>query len=95
VVVNVGQALGQFLSLIALSWVGYRAAGETDPGALQSIRVLYALVPSLVMVLTLVMALRYRLTANRHARLREALARRKKLVRPAIQAEELAPRVGA
>lgn len=76
VVTNLGQAVGQGLSLNALSWVGYRAAGETSEAALSSIRVLYALVPSVVLAIALLICLRYGLTAARHERLRLALQRR-------------------
>jgi glycoside/pentoside/hexuronide:cation symporter, GPH family len=76
VVTNLGQAVGQGLSLNALSWVGYRAAGETAESALLSLRALYALAPSLVLAIALFVALRYSLTEKRHDQLREALARR-------------------
>ena len=76
VVTNFGQAVGQGISLNALAWVGYHAAGETGASALLSLRVLYALVPSAVLALALLIALRYTLTAARHGRLRESLARR-------------------
>jgi Na+/melibiose symporter-like transporter len=76
VVTNLGQAVGQGLSLNALSWVGYRAAGETSEAALSSMRVLYALVPSVVLAIALLICLRYGLTAARHERLRLALQRR-------------------
>jgi glycoside/pentoside/hexuronide:cation symporter, GPH family len=76
VVTNLGQAVGQGLSLNALAWVGYRAAGETGESALLSLRVLYALAPSLVLGLALLIALRYSLTGARHDRLRMALQRR-------------------
>ena len=76
VVTNFGQAVGQGLSLNALAWVGYRAAGETGESALMSLRVLYALAPSLVLALALLIALRYSLTGARHDRLRLALKRR-------------------
>jgi glycoside/pentoside/hexuronide:cation symporter, GPH family len=76
VVTNLGQAVGQGLSLNALAWVGYRAAGETGEAALTALRVLYALVPSAVLALALWIALRYTLTGPRHDRLRLALQRR-------------------
>jgi Na+/melibiose symporter-like transporter len=76
VVTNLGQAVGQGLSLNALSWVGYRAAGETSEAALSSMRVLYALVPSVVLAVALMVCLRYGLTAARHESLRLRLQRR-------------------
>ena len=77
VVTNLGQAVGQGVSLHALGWVGYRAAGETDPAALDALRWLYALAPSLVLGIAMLLALRYSLTAARHAKLRVALERRR------------------
>jgi glycoside/pentoside/hexuronide:cation symporter, GPH family len=77
VVTNFGQAVGQGVSLNALSWVGYHAAGETGADALAAIRVLYALVPSAVLGIAMLIAWRYSLTAARHARLRAALERRR------------------
>ncbi|HZF79908.1 MAG TPA: MFS transporter [Rubrivivax sp.] len=76
VATNFGQAVGQGLSLNALSWIGYRAAGETSAEALTSLKMLYALAPSAVLALAMVIALRYTLTAPRHERLRQALSRR-------------------
>jgi Na+/melibiose symporter-like transporter len=76
VLTNLGQAIGQGLSLNALAWVGYRAAGETDPSALASLSMLYALAPSAVLALAMWFCWRYRLTGARHQRLRRALERR-------------------
>jgi len=76
VVTNLGQAVGQGVSLNALSWVGYRAAGETSEAALSSLRALYALVPSAVLLVALVIIMRYGLDATRHERLRLKLQRR-------------------
>jgi Na+/melibiose symporter-like transporter len=76
VVTNLGQAVGQGLSLNALSWIGYRAAGETAEATLSAMRVLYALIPSAVLLLALVICWRYGLTAERHERLRIRLGRR-------------------
>jgi Na+/melibiose symporter-like transporter len=76
VVTNLGQAVGQGLSLNALAWVGYQAAGETGEAALGSLRVLYALVPSVVLAVAMFITLRYGLDARRHERLRLKLQRR-------------------
>jgi glycoside/pentoside/hexuronide:cation symporter, GPH family len=78
VVTNLGQAVGQGLSLNALAWVGYRPTGETAESALLSLRALYALAPSAVLGLALFIALRYSLTRPRHDKLREALQRRER-----------------
>lgn len=76
VVTNLGQAVGQGLSLNVLGWIDYRAAGETSEAALSQLRVLYALVPSAVLCVALVIGLRYGLDATRHERLRLRLQRR-------------------
>jgi GPH family glycoside/pentoside/hexuronide:cation symporter len=82
VVTNLGLAVGQGVSLNALSWVGYHAAGETDPGTLASLSLLYAIVPSVVLSLAMVVALRYSLTAKRHDSIRLHLQNRKALANP-------------
>ncbi len=82
VVTNLGLAVGQGVSLNALSWVGYHAAGETDPGALASLSLLYAVVPSAVLSLAMLVALRYSLTAKRHDSIRLHLQNRKALANP-------------
>lgn len=76
VVTNLGQAVGQGLSLNALSWVGYAATGETDPQALLALRTLYALAPSALLGIAMAIALGYGLSAERHDRIRAALQRR-------------------
>lgn len=76
VVTNLGQAVGQGLSLNALGWIDYKAAGETSEAALSQLRVLYALVPSVVLAVALVIGLRYGLDATRHERIRLRLQRR-------------------
>ncbi len=76
VVTNLGQAVGQGASLNALGWLGYKAVGETSESALMSLRVLYALVPSAVLGISLLIVLRYGLSSARHDRLRLALQRR-------------------
>jgi Na+/melibiose symporter-like transporter len=77
VVTNLGLAVGQGVSLNALSWVGYQAAGETEPGALASLRLLYCIVPSAVLSLAMLVALRYTLTSKRHDSIRLHLQKRK------------------
>ena len=76
VVTNLGQAVGQGLSLNALGWIDYKAAGETSEAALSQLRVLYALVPSVVLAVALVIGLRYGLDATRHERIRLRVQRR-------------------
>jgi Na+/melibiose symporter-like transporter len=77
VVTSLGLAVGQGVSLNALSWVGYNAAGETDPSVLASLSMLYAVVPSVLLCLAMVITLRYRLTAKRHDSIRLHLENRK------------------
>jgi glycoside/pentoside/hexuronide:cation symporter, GPH family len=73
---KIGQAFGQGMSLIFLSLVGYNAAGETDPENLLWMRALYALLPVVILAPAIWLMWRYRFTAARHTRLREAMARR-------------------
>jgi glycoside/pentoside/hexuronide:cation symporter, GPH family len=82
VVVNLGQAIGQGLSLNLLELVGYDAAGETGASQLLSLRALYALVPSAILAIALAVTLTYGLTAARHDRLRAALQRRAEKAAP-------------
>jgi Na+/melibiose symporter-like transporter len=77
VVTSLGLAVGQGVSLNALSWVGYNAAGETDASVLASLSMLYAVVPSVLLCLAMVITLRYRLTAKRHDSIRLHLENRK------------------
>lgn len=76
VIINIGQAVGQGASLNALSFFGYAAAGETAADKLLALKYLYALAPSALLALALLVTLSYGLTAARHDRLRQALARR-------------------
>lgn len=76
VIVNIGQALGQFLSLNMLSLVGYDAAGETNPDTLLWLRLFYAVLPSLLLGICIWLAWRYPLDATRHDRIRRHLDRR-------------------
>ena len=71
------STVGQGVSLNALSWVGYNAAGETDASVLASLSMLYAVVPSVLLCLAMVITLRYRLTAKRHDSIRLHLENRK------------------
>lgn len=73
---KIGQALGQGLSLILLAAVGFNAAGGNGPQELFWLKALYGPLPALILAPALWLMWRYRLTAGRHARLREAIARR-------------------
>lgn len=76
ILVKFGQALGQGLSLNILDFVGYKAAGGNDEAAITSLRLLYAILPNILLLITIWLIWRYPLTALRHARLRAALERR-------------------
>jgi glycoside/pentoside/hexuronide:cation symporter, GPH family len=71
-----GQAIGQGLSLILLGGIGYKAAGGNGPETIAHMKVLYGLGPALLLVPGILVMLRYRLTAPRHDRLANAIARR-------------------
>jgi Na+/melibiose symporter-like transporter len=77
IAVNIGQALGQFLSLNMLSLIGYNAAGETGATELLWLRVFYALLPGVLLVGCVVLCWRYPLNASRHDAIRAYLERRK------------------
>lgn len=76
IVVKLGQALGQGLSLNLLGLAGYSATGGNDEGAINSLRLIYAIVPNILVLFSLLLLSRYILTATRHARLRTAIERR-------------------
>ena len=67
-VVNFGQAVGQALSLNLLALVGYDAAGGNGPDELNSLRILYCILPALVIAVPILMLWRYPLTRERHRR---------------------------
>jgi Na+/melibiose symporter-like transporter len=77
IAVNIGQALGQFLSLNMLSLVGYNAAGGNGPDELLWLRAFYALMPGVLLVGCILLCWRYPLTAGRHDAIRAYLERRK------------------
>lgn len=76
IVVKLGQALGQGLSLNLLGLVGFAAAGGNDEAAITSLRLIYAIFPNLLLLVCLWLLSRYVLTAKRHGRLRAAIERR-------------------
>jgi Na+/melibiose symporter-like transporter len=67
-VVNLGQAIGQGLSLGLLGLVGYMAAGESRPETLLWLRIFYCLVPSFIIAIPIFLLWRYPLTRERHRR---------------------------
>lgn len=73
---KIAQALGQGLSLLLLSVVGYNAAGGNGPAQLHALKALYGLAPAAALAPALLIMWTYPLTAARHARLRAALDRR-------------------
>lgn len=81
---KIGQAIGQGLSLILLSAAGYNAAGSNRPEELFELKVLYGIAPALILTPAIFLIWRYRLTSERHARLRDAIARRDLLTVPAL-----------
>lgn len=76
IVVKLGQALGQGLSLNLLGLIGFAAAGGNDEAAVTSLRLIYAIFPNLLLLISLWLLSRYMLTAKRHGRLRAAIERR-------------------
>ncbi len=82
IAIKLGQAVGQGASLNLLAFLGYQANGHNGAEALLGLRVLYCLAPTLLLVPALWLALRYPLTASRHAALRGFLDRRGARQRP-------------
>lgn len=76
IVIKLGQAIGQGLSLNLLAAIGYKAAGGNSPEAIDSLRLLYCIFPSAFLVVSIILIARYPLTAERHARLRARIDRR-------------------
>ncbi len=76
IVVKLGQALGQGLSLNLLALVGFSAAGGNDEATVNSLRLIYAILPNLLLLVCLYLLSRYILTAARHDRLRTAIDKR-------------------
>jgi glycoside/pentoside/hexuronide:cation symporter, GPH family len=76
ILVKFGQAVGQGLSLNVLDFAGYQAAGGNGAEAIFSLRLLYAILPNLLLLISLWIIWHYPLTATRHGRLRAALDRR-------------------
>lgn len=73
---KIGQAIGQGLSLILLGAIGYAAAGANPPQAVESMKLLYGLLPAALLAPAIVIMLHYRLDSARHGRIAAALARR-------------------
>ena len=67
-IVNFGQAVGQWLSLSLLSVVGYQAAGGNSAEALYWLQIFYCLVPLIFLLPALWLLWHYPLTASRHRR---------------------------
>jgi Na+/melibiose symporter-like transporter len=76
ILIKLGQAIGQGLSLNLLAAVGYNAAGNNSPAAIESLRLLYCIFPSAFLIVSIALVARYPLTAARHARLRAGIERR-------------------
>jgi glycoside/pentoside/hexuronide:cation symporter, GPH family len=76
IVVKLGQALGQGLSLNLLGFIGFAAAGGNSEEAVYGLRLIYAILPNILVLLSLWLLSRYILTAQRHGRLRVAIEKR-------------------
>lgn len=73
---KIGQAIGQGLSLILLGAIGYVASGANPPEAVDQMKLLYGLLPAVLLLPAIVIMLRYRLDPARHGRIAAALQRR-------------------
>jgi glycoside/pentoside/hexuronide:cation symporter, GPH family len=76
ILVKFGQALGQGLSLNLLGLAGFSASGGNSAEAVHSLRLIYAMVPNALLLVSIWLVWRYPLNAIRHGRLRAAIERR-------------------
>jgi Na+/melibiose symporter-like transporter len=75
-IVNFGQAVGQFLSLNLLALVGYLAAGNNGPDQLLWLRIFYCVLPAAIIAIPLALLWSYPLTRERHRRFQTFVERR-------------------
>ena len=73
---KLGTAVGAGLPLILLAVVGYNAAGETDPGALHSLALIYSFFPALFVLIAAYMVWDYSLTEEKQKELRDKIIQR-------------------
>ncbi len=73
--VNFGQALGQWLSLNLLGLVGYNAAGGNGADVLQWLQIFYCLVPLIFLLPGIWLLWHYPLTAARHRKFQNYVER--------------------
>ncbi len=74
---KLAAALGVGIALVILGSSGYRPKVEQTPEAIFSLRVLYALVPSVLNLLAIGVALAYPIDRTRHQRILDAIALRR------------------
>lgn len=74
---KLAAALGVGIALAVLGVLGYEPGVEQSPHVLLSLRVLYALVPSLCNLAALLIAIIYPISAARHEDIKRAIAERK------------------
>lgn len=75
---KLAAALGVGLALVILGGSGYQPRMPQTPEAILSLRVLYALVPSMMSLLAMAIALAYPIDRAMHARILEAIAARQR-----------------
>lgn len=73
---KLGVALGAGIPLILLSFAGYNAEGETSAAALQTLSLIYGLLPAAMVLCAAMLTWNYSLTAERHSALRAEIERR-------------------
>ena len=73
---KIGIAIGMFIALQVLNLTGYDPQGEPNAAGLWMIRLEYAVIPTFFFLLASYLVWNYPVTNERHAKLREALARR-------------------
>lgn len=86
---KLAAALGAWLSLSTLAWIGFDPALGTnnDPAQIWGLKVMFAMVPPLMFLAAAVIIWRYPITEDRHLKLRDALKRRRARAAPRATAE--------
>lgn len=70
---KLGYALGAGIPLIILGMAGYNAEGETAAAPLQSLSLIYSMLPAALAMISAVLVWKYSLTADRQAALRREI----------------------
>jgi glycoside/pentoside/hexuronide:cation symporter, GPH family len=76
ILIKLGQAVGQGISLNLLAFADYQPSGGNSEAAIFSLKLLYAILPNIFLLASIWLIWHYPLTALRHAKLRQGLNKR-------------------